>query len=129
MHKLLTSLLLATSLTTSVFANTAPRKPVPVEMRIQPMIQLDRAQVRAKLAERRKVMIDRFIAYREARVYPWNRVVPSTRHIWFDDQGNLCAAATLISADWGLASTMKVGAQNRGIQLAKIKKARSPTGC
>jgi hypothetical protein len=85
-------------------------------------MKLDRAKVRAALAERRKEVIERFLAYREARVYPWNRMPLSTQHIWFDDQGNLCAAATLISKDWGRESTMKVGERDRGLQLAKVKK-------
>lgn len=122
MHRLLTSLLLATSLSATAFANTAPAKPVAAEMRVQPMIELDRAKVRAKLAERRTLMIERFLAYREARVYPRNRFVPSTKHLWFDDFGNLCAAATLISADWGREATMKFGERERGIELAKVKK-------
>ena len=116
MTRLLSSLLLATSLTACLATKTEPRKPVSAETQIQ----LDRAQIRAKLAERRKVMIERFLAYREARVYPWNRLVPSTRHIWFDDQGNLCAAATLISYDWGRKSTMRVGETDRGLELAKV---------
>lgn len=116
---LLSSLLVAASLSTACFASTptAPAKPVAAET----SIRIDRAQVRAKLAERRAVMIERFLAYREARVYPWNRGVLTTRHIWFDDLGNLCAAATLISYDWGRASTIKVGEADRGLQLAKVK--------
>jgi hypothetical protein len=117
MNRLLASFLLASSLFTASFAKTAPSKPVPVDIQIE----LDRAQVRAKLEARRKEVIERFLAYREARVYPWNRFVPSTRHLWFDDLGNLCAAATLISDDWGRDSTMKVGEIDRGIQLALVK--------
>ena len=116
------SLLLAT---TACFANagatTALSKPVAVDARVQ--IKIDRAKVRAKLAERRAVMIERFLAYREGRVYPWNRssmMMPS--HLWFDDMGNLCAAATLISKDWGRDSTMKVGETDRGIALANVTK-------
>ena len=116
------SLLLAT---TACFANanatTAPSKPVAVDARMQ--IKLDRAKVRAKLAERRAVMIERFLAYREGRVYPWNRssmMMPA--HLWFDSMGNLCAAATLISKDWGRDSTMKVGEDDRGVALANVTK-------
>lgn len=114
------SLLLASSLSTAVAAKTAPTQTVAAETRM--IVQLDRAQVRAKLAERRAVMIARFLAYREARVYPWNRssmMLPT--HLWFDDMGNLCAAATLISKDWGRDSTLKFGENNRVIALADVK--------
>jgi hypothetical protein len=122
MKKLLSSLLRATSLSTACFANSAaaPRPPIH-----EPVVQIktDRASVRAQLAMRRAEMIKRFLAYREARAYPWNwRGTLRPAHIWFDDNGNLCAAATLISADWGRESTMKVGEKDRGIVLAKITK-------
>lgn len=122
MKKLLSSLLLAASLSTACYANTAgaPRPPIH-----EPVVQIktDRASVRAQLALRRAEMIKRFLAYREARMYPWNFAgTLRPKHLWFDDLGNLCAAATLISADWGRESTMKVGEKERGIALAKITK-------
>ena len=116
MKRLLASLLLASSLTACAAASAAPEKPAPADTNVQ----LDRKQVRAKLAERRKEVIERFLAYREARVYPWNQTVPSVKHLWFDARGNLCAAATLISYDWGRPSTMKVGENNRELALANI---------
>ena len=117
MKRFLASFLLASSLTTLSFARSTVVKPAPVDIQVK----LDRAAVRAKLEARRKEVIERFLAYREARVYPWNRA-PGAQHLWFDDMGNLCAAATLISYDWGRESTMKVGETNRGIQLARVKK-------
>ena len=117
MKRLLASFLLASSLSTACFATTAPAKPVSVAVQVQ----VDRAAVRTKLEARRQEVVARFLAYRDGRVYPWNRQVPGARHIWFDDMGNLCAAATLISYDWGRDSTMKVGETDRGIQLASVK--------
>jgi hypothetical protein len=114
------SLLLASSLSTAVAAKTAPTQIVATDARM--IVQLDRAQVRAKLAQRRAVMIERFLAYREARVYPWIRSGSMVfSHMWFDDMGNLCAAATLISKDWGRDSTLKFGETNRVIALADVK--------
>jgi hypothetical protein len=123
MNKLLTSLLLASSLSTACFAKSvAPAKPVPV--RVDKQTKLDRETVRAALAERRKVVVERFLAYREARVYPWSRqtmpVMP--QHLWFDNDGNLCAAATLISKDWGREAAMKIGEKDRYLALAKVTK-------
>ena len=82
---------------------------------------IDRAALRAKLAERRAITMSHFLAYREARVYPINNLPGGgLRHVWLDDSGNLCAAATLISLDWGREPTINAGKANREIQLAKI---------
>jgi hypothetical protein len=79
--------------------------------------------VRAKLAARRAVVIERFLAYREGRVYPINNLPGGgTRHVWMDDWGNLCAAATLISLDWGRDAAIRVGATNRELRLADVKR-------
>ena len=95
---------------------SAPMKPVVVQP-AKPAI--DRAALRAKLVERRAITMAHFLAYRENRVYPSN-TLGGTRHIWQDDSGNLCAAATLISYDWGRPSTENVGKENRQIALAKV---------
>lgn len=116
MKNLLSSLVLAASLS-GCYATAAGRTTPTAEARVE----LDRAQVRAKLAERRNAMIGRFVTYREARVYPIIGEPGFKRptHTWFDDVGHLCAAATLVSGDWGHASTMKVGIEQRSIVLAK----------
>lgn len=95
----------------------APQKPIAIQP-AQPA--LDRAAIRAKLAERRATNVEHFLAYREARVYPMN-TYGGTKHVWQDTNGNLCAAATLISYDWGRASTENVGRENLHIALAKVK--------
>jgi hypothetical protein len=118
---LVSSLLVSASLSAcaNAQARTTADKPVTADV----AVKLDRAKVRAALAARRKVVIERFLAYREARVYPWNNsFMPTPAHLWFDIRGNLCAAATLISYDWGKPSTMKVGVDNRGIMLSKVTK-------
>jgi hypothetical protein len=99
---------------------TGPRTPEKVV--VVPNKQVDRAAVRAKLAERRKVMFDRFIAYRDAAVYPINDLPEGGfRHVWIDVNGNLCAAATLISGDWGHESSAAVGRENLEIKVADVK--------
>jgi hypothetical protein len=116
----LSSLVLAASLSSAAAAHAPVERSYPIQ--IKPPVELDRAKVRAKLAARRKVVIERFLAYREARVYPWkHRGIGTRRHLWFDDLGNLCAAATLISGDWGRDATIKVGTTDRGIELAEVK--------
>lgn len=115
----LSSILLATTLSTAAAKTVAsPHKPV-VENK---QVKLDRAELRQKLAERRKIVIERFLKYREARVYPRNPMLGTTQHLWFDELGNLCAAATLIGYDWGREKTVKIGERHRYVQLAKLKK-------
>ncbi|MGE0399592.1 MAG: hypothetical protein AB7T06_22950 [Kofleriaceae bacterium] len=84
--------------------------------------KVTRQQVRAKLAERRKLTIQRFLAYREARVYPVNTNVgvPGAMHIWLDEFGNLCAAATIIAQDWGREASVNVSRENNNIALADV---------
>jgi hypothetical protein len=81
---------------------------------------LDRAALRKKLAERRQLTFQRFVAYRDAQVYPINSYGPGLRHVWIDETGNLCAAATLISGDWGRDAAARVGAQNRELRIADV---------
>ena len=91
-------------------------KPTPV------VVKLDRAAVRAKLAERRQEMFQRFLAYREGRIYPINELPGGGfRHVWVDNYGNLCAAATLISGDWGRDVTIRIGQSDNQLKLADVK--------
>ncbi len=82
---------------------------------------VDRAALRAALAERRQVVYQRFLAYREAQVYPINSFGDGFQHVWVDAQGNLCAAATLISGDWGRVVTARVGDEDNLIALASVQ--------
>ena len=84
---------------------------------------IDRAAVRAALAERRAITFQRFLAYREARVYPYNPG-PGTAHLWIDGEGHLCAAATIISGDWGRDATVAAAEGNVGLRLSDVKAGR-----
>lgn len=84
--------------------------------------RIDRAAVRAKLAARRQQSYERFLAYRDAMVYPINALPGGGfRHVWVDDLGNLCAAATLISGDWGRDASARIGRENIEIKIADVK--------
>src|SRR5688572_17482073 len=72
---------------------------------------IDRAKLRTALAVRRQQSLDRFLAYRDARSYPINSYAPGMQHVWMDEQGRLCAAATLISADWGRDAAARIAAE------------------
>ena len=96
-------------------ASITPVKPVVVNHEQT----IDRAMLRAKLAERRELNVKRFLAYRESRIYPV-LTTPGTEHLWYDAAGHLCAAATMISADWGREVTMRVGAKDLHLKLADV---------
>ncbi|MFN0251041.1 MAG: hypothetical protein ACKV2T_29470 [Kofleriaceae bacterium] len=107
--------------TTSPLSVPIQVKPAPIV--IEPVAPMPtRKQVRAKLAERRKIVIERFLAYREARVYPVNRNIPGAGHVWLDELGNLCAAATLIAGDWGRVASEAVSYENNNLALADVTK-------
>lgn len=112
-------LLLASSLGTAcstVHAGPGPATPV----QIQPVRSVDRVAVRAKLAARRAETVQNFLAYREARVYPMTSMpLGGFHHVWIDGSGNLCAAATLISKDWGREATIRAGGTG-AIKLSSV---------
>jgi hypothetical protein len=87
---------------------------------VTPAPSLDRVQVRAALATRRAETMKRFVAFREARVYPMNTATDTALHIWVDPYGTLCAAATLVSLDWGVPASQAIGAENNAIDLADV---------
>ena len=121
MPRRLVSLLLSTALlgACAATATTTPGTIRPTPDVVAPASP-DRSVVRAKLAARRATVVQRFLAYRDARVYPINSISPGFQHVWVDGAGNLCAAATLISGDWGRDAAMKVGIPNVTIQLANV---------
>jgi hypothetical protein len=114
LRNLLASLMLVTACATGSMHSA---KPVPQQT------QIDRARLRAKLAARREVVFQRFLAYREMRVYPVNNQFPGggQQHVWLDQFGNLCAAATLISGDWGRDVTIRIGQTDNQLKLADVK--------
>lgn len=57
---------------------------------------VDRAEVRALLAKQRATNLERFHAYRLARVYPHNTYQEGMLNVWTDADGHLCAVATLM---------------------------------
>lgn len=121
----LASLALASSLVGCAVPHAEARSasaPVAVsQIKIKPPVtDTLRQQVRAKLVERRKLTMSRFLEYREARVYPINSKTPGAAHVWLDELGNLCAAATLIAYDWGREASENVARENNSIALASL---------
>ncbi len=112
------SLSLGACAVSGAHANVATPKPVVVESQTK----IDRAALRDALAKRRAATFSNFLVYRDARVYPVNELPGGGfRHVWIDNNGNLCAAATLISKDWGRDAAIRVGKTNVELKLADVK--------
>jgi hypothetical protein len=112
MKKLIVLALALTACSTHVAV--APQHPSQV------LAPLSRAEVRAALNQRRQITVARFLAYREAKVYPVNEYLPGYAHVWVDGAGHLCAAATMISGDWGHDASARVAVENRFVKLADV---------
>ena len=80
-----------------------------------------RAEVRAKLAAARAANLQRFRAYQAKGVFPNNTFGQRKLHVWIDDAGNLCAAATIISASGKTDLVQQVAEQNNFIRLADVR--------
>ncbi len=120
-RRLLSALLLSSLAACGATRPTAPAPARPIAIAPRPDApRLDRAQVKAALAARRTLTVARFLAYREARVYPINSYHPGALHVWLDAAGNLCAAATIISGDWGREATARVATEDNQLALASV---------
>jgi hypothetical protein len=86
-------------------AGCAARTPAPPAGQAQPgQVQqagaASRAEVRATLAARRQLMIERLHAYAQAGVFPLQRLEPNDKvNVFIDDEGRLCAMANLMALD------------------------------
>jgi hypothetical protein len=121
-RRLLASILLSSSMFLAACAATPHAAPhtAPKVVDAKPATSIDRAQLRAALAERRATTIQRFVEYREARVYPVNSYTPGAQHVWMDTQGHLCAAANLVALDWGRPASERIAAENNFLKLADV---------
>jgi hypothetical protein len=81
---------------------------------------LDRASVRAALIQRRAANLAAFRAYRTAGVYPSNTFQDKSLNVWRDQDGHLCAAATMINASGETELVQRVGDQNNNLRLADV---------
>ena len=79
-----------------------------------------RAAVRAALAKRREHNLASFRAYAKAGVYPHNYVRPGPLQTWLDQDGHLCAAATMIDKDGQHELVVKVGKTENHIRLLDV---------
>ncbi len=133
MSRFALALTLVASLTTSAFATHAyapntefVRPPTPSKIDVPPAVAMpqrlmDRATIRAKLIEQRAANLARFRAYQKAGVFPVNTVRPGKLNVWIDDDGHICAAATIIKMSGLDELVQRTGEQNNFIRLADVK--------
>ena len=79
-----------------------------------------RAVVRAALAKRREHNLAAFRAYRRGGVYPRNTVRTGSLNVWRDDDGHLCAAATMIDRDGQHELVTQTADANNYIRLLDV---------
>jgi hypothetical protein len=106
-------------LSASAACATQPR---PIVTPRPPVVKVDRAaQVRQHLADRRAENVARLVAYRDAGVFPRNRVSDDVINVFRDERGLLCAVATLIFEDGKLDLVEQIASTNDYIKLATVK--------
>jgi hypothetical protein len=81
---------------------------------------MDRVKLRAVLAERRAANLALFRAYRNGGVYPHNFISDGKLNVWMDDEGRLCAAATIIANSGNVDLAMSVPADDNFLRLADV---------
>ncbi len=134
MSRLMIAASLVAALATSAFARTQFAAPPPETTQVSepgdiaafaPRLRrievLDRATVRAKLAEARAANLARFRAYQQGGVFPSNTFAARKLNVWMDAEGHLCAAATIINASGQSALVQQVAEQTNFIRLADVK--------
>ncbi|HVK74933.1 MAG TPA: hypothetical protein VM734_16505 [Kofleriaceae bacterium] len=122
--------LAATALTSTVAAQDFAKAPTaaaraqwrpadepPVAPRVAPAA---RARLRKILAARRAKNIAAFRAYATRGVYPHNYVTSGKLNVWIDEDGHLCAAATMIFQSGAKDLVRKVGRDDKYIRLADV---------
>jgi hypothetical protein len=95
--------------------------PMPAGLRIAPRRTPDRATVRAALARARATNLAAFRVYQKKGVFPNNTFTDGKLNVWRDEDGNFCAAATLIKMSGNVDLVVKVADQNNFIRLADVK--------
>jgi len=106
---------------TSVAAADVWAPPVDGARIIAPRRALDRATVRAALAQARATNLAAFRVYQRNGVFPSNSFKPGKLNVWLDEDGHFCAAATIIKMSGMDDLVNKVAEQNNFIRLADVK--------
>lgn len=111
-----TLLVCVLSVLTSAAASAAPRA-----FRL-PVMEPSRSDVRAALARRRALQLQRLRAYRDRGVFPRNRVSDDVINVFRDENGLLCAVANLVFLDGDLELVASTAKENNYVKMATLKK-------
>jgi hypothetical protein len=84
------------------------------------VVRLDRAAIRAKLAQNRIANLARFRIYQKKGVFPSNTYTDVKLNVWHDQFGNFCAAATIIKLSGQDDLVNTVADQDNFIRLADV---------
>jgi len=103
------------------FAKPASEDRAEAPRMIQPPTP-DRDAVKAALAKRRTHNLAAFHAYWTGGVYPHNTYRDGPLNVWRDENGHLCAAATMISKDGHDDLAQKTANTNNNIRLLDVTK-------
>lgn len=105
-------------------APTEPSLDMPQVERLPTMVPAIAPAMRARLqrvlAARRAKNIAAFRAYATRGVYPHNFVRDGALNVWIDQEGHLCAAATMIFRSGARALVRQVGRDDNYIHLADV---------
>jgi hypothetical protein len=101
-------------------AHNFAKPPIAESRMAVPLPVVNRADVEKALAARRDHNIAAFRAYMNAGVYPHNTVRPGPLNVWRDDDGHLCAAATMIDRDGKHALVTKTAEQTDYLRLLDV---------
>jgi hypothetical protein len=110
---LLVGALLALSVTS--LATAAEVVPTPAD----PIDAMTPAQAKRELAARRTTALARLQAYRSRGVFPRNRVTRGMANVFMDENGYLCAMATLIQASGRQDLVDQIAGDNNLIRMGE----------
>jgi hypothetical protein len=107
------------------FAQPPAGAPIPVaaeqDISVRPRIApAMRARLKRVLAQRRAKNIAAFRSYALRGVYPHNVVRDGALNVWIDEEGHLCAAATMIFRSGAKALVRQIGREDNYIHLADV---------
>ncbi len=123
LRRLAATFLSLSLLATAATAAPLAKRPAPIEdvAEFRPQLPApSRAEVMQALAARRAKNLAAFRAYRKAGVYPHNFVRSGPLNVWRDEEGHLCAAATMLFADGQSALVEQIATTNNNLRLLDV---------
>ncbi|HUQ02232.1 MAG TPA: hypothetical protein VM261_07020 [Kofleriaceae bacterium] len=79
-----------------------------------------RAKLRKVLAARRAKNVNAFRAYANRGVYPHNFTIAGPLNVWIDEEGHMCAAATMIFKSGAKSLVRQTGRSNNFVKLGDV---------